>query len=62
MHTVQQMNPTLHARAMRKQAELWERIFDVLSGDWERGWSRSWRVEPVISLAEVMDDLEYGRA
>lgn len=61
MHTVSQMDPDLYARALRKQAELWDRIIAVLSGEWERGWSRTWTVNPRMSLDEVMEDLKYGR-
>ena len=62
LHTVQQMNPSLHARAVAAQAHLWDRIFAALSGEWERGWSPAWHAEPEISLEEVMGDLHYGRA
>jgi hypothetical protein len=61
MHTVSQMDPHLYARALRKQAELWDRIIDVLGGELERGWSLRWTVNPRISLDEIMEDLEYGR-
>ena len=61
MHTVSQMDPDLYTRALRKQAELWDRIIAVLSGEWERGWSPTWTVNPRVTLEDVMEDLEYGR-
>ncbi|UCH29166.1 MAG: hypothetical protein JSV06_12985 [Myxococcales bacterium] len=61
MHTVSQIDPDLYTTALRKQAELWDRIIAVLSGEWERGFSRSWTVRPRVTLEEVMEDLEYGR-
>jgi len=61
MHTIHQIDPTLYARARREEAELWDRILAVLSGEWERGWSLKWVVEPRISTEEVMEDLEFGR-
>jgi hypothetical protein len=61
MHTVSQMDPDLYARALRKQAELWDRIIAVLGGEWERGWSPKWTVNPRISVEDVMEDLEYGQ-
>lgn len=61
MHIVNQMNPDLYVRARQKQAELWDRIIAMVSGEWARGWSRTWTVHPAIVLDEVMEDLEYGR-
>lgn len=61
MHIVRQINPSLYARARQKQVELWDRIIAVTAGEWERGWSREWRVRPHILVEDVMDDLEYGR-
>ncbi len=61
MHILDQMDPSLYARARQKQSELWERIIAVIGGEWERGWSRSWAVEPRIALEELLGDLEYGR-
>lgn len=61
MHTLHQINPTIYAKARRKEAELWDRILAVLSGEWERGWSLKWSVDTVISPSEVMRDLEFGR-
>jgi hypothetical protein len=55
------MDPSLYARARHKQAELWDRIIAVATGEWERGWSRKWTVDPAILLEEVMEELEYGR-
>ena len=61
MHTVNQMDPSLYARALRKQTELWDQIIAVLGGEWEHGWSRNWTVNPRVSVEEVMEDLEYGQ-
>jgi len=61
MHTLHQIDPTVYASARRKEAELWDRILAVLSGEWERGWSLKWSVDTVISPEEVMRDLEFGR-
>ena len=61
MHIVSQIDPDLYARARRKQSEVWERVVAAIGGEWERGWSRSWTVEPEIVLEDVMKDLEYGR-
>jgi hypothetical protein len=55
------MKPELFTRAVRKQAELYHRIINVIGGQRERGWSRRWAVNPRIALEEVMEDLEYGR-
>ena len=61
MHTVSQIDRTIYIRARQKQAELVDRIIGVLTGEWERGWSRHWRLEPDISPEEVMEDLQFGR-
>ena len=61
MHTVSQMDPSLYARALRKQAEFYDRIIAVLGGEWERGWSPKWTVNPRISVDDVLEDLEHGR-
>ena len=61
MHIVNQIDPGLHARARQKQLELWDRIIAAVSGEWERGWTRQWKVNPRIQLDEVMEDLEYGQ-
>jgi hypothetical protein len=61
MHIVSQMSPEVYVRARQKQAELWDRIIAVVGGEWERGWSPSWRVDPLLRVEEVMEDLEYGR-
>ena len=61
MHTISLIDPSLYAKAVQKQNELWDRIIDVLSGEWERGFSRTWSASPDISLEEVMGDLKYGR-
>lgn len=61
MHIVRQMDPSLYVRARQKQAELWDRIIGVVSGEWERGWSQSWKVDPGVDPEEVMEDLRYGR-
>ena len=61
MHTISQMDRGLYLRARQKQAELWDHIIATLSGEWDRGWSRSWAVDPKVSLEEVMEELEYGQ-
>ncbi len=61
MHTISQMDPELYAKAVRKQTELWDRLIAVLSGEWERGWSPRWTVNPRVSWEDVMEDLEYGQ-
>lgn len=61
MHTVSQMNPQVYLRARQKQAELWDRIISFVSGEWNRGWSPRWQVDPAVVLEEVMEDLQYGR-
>ena len=61
MHIVSQIDPDLYARARRKQSEVWDRVVAAIGGEWERGWSRTWRVRPDIVLEDVMEDLGYGR-
>ena len=61
MHTLIHMDPELYARARKKQADLVDRVVGALSGEWERGWSRRWVVEPHITFEEVMEDLHHGR-
>ncbi|MGB5705141.1 MAG: hypothetical protein WBM48_20120 [Polyangiales bacterium] len=61
MHIVSQMNPDLYARARQRQSELWDRIINLLSGEWERSWSPTWRVDPAVLPEEVMEDLNHGR-
>jgi len=61
MHMVRQLNPQVYVRARQKQAELWDRIIAMVGGEWERGWSPSWTVHPVLRVDEVMEDLNYGR-
>lgn len=61
MHIVKQMSPSIYSRARQRQVELWDHIVAVLGGEWERGWSRRWRVEPSVALEELMEDLSYGR-
>jgi hypothetical protein len=55
------MNPDLYARARQRQSELWDRIINLLSGEWERSWSPTWRVDPAVLPEEVMEDLNHGR-
>jgi hypothetical protein len=61
MQTIHRLDSTLYAKALRKEAELWDRILAVMSGEWERGWTLKWTLEPAISTDEVMQDLEFGR-
>ncbi|MBW2508801.1 MAG: hypothetical protein JRE81_09235 [Deltaproteobacteria bacterium] len=61
MHVSSQMSPGLYSRARRKQAELWDDVTTMLAGEWERGWSPSWRVELRLHMEELMEDLEYGQ-
>lgn len=61
MHTIHRLDPALYAKALRKEAELWDRILAFVSGEWERGWSLKWTVDPAISMEEVIEDLKFGR-
>lgn len=61
MHTLSHLDPELFARALKKQADTVDRIIAALTGEWERGWSRTWRVHPRISVDEVLEDLRHGR-
>ena len=39
MHTIHRLDSNLHAKALRKEAERWDRIVAFVGGEWERSWS-----------------------
>ena len=61
MHTVRQMDSNLYLAALRKQAEVWEGLLTALEDSWDRWVRRQWALESVISVEEVLADLDYGR-
>lgn len=61
MHTLNQMDPHLYLEVLRKQAQVWTDLVEVVEGAWRRSFSLGWKVEPSISEDEVFADLAYGR-
>jgi hypothetical protein len=61
MHTLNQMDPSLYAEVLRKQARVWEDLGRTLEDLWKRSVSLRWAVKTRISSDEVLADLAYGR-
>ena len=61
MHRPNQIHPNLYLEALRKQADAWHELIAAFENSWSRSFGQDWRVDPAISVEEVVADLSYGR-
>ena len=61
MHILRQMDPDLHREVLRRRAQLWTDLLDMLENAWERAFTGGWSIAPEISAQEILSELAYGR-
>ncbi|MGB8332837.1 MAG: hypothetical protein WCE62_22115 [Polyangiales bacterium] len=61
MHTLSQMNPTLHAEVLRRQEQVWTDLVAALDKAWTNWLARRWTPVTGVSSDEILADLAYGR-